>query len=352
MLRMEEFNYNLPASFIAQLPSEKRDYSRLMVVSRHTGEIKHHHFFEITDYLSAGDVLILNNTKVQPLKLIGKRRTGGLVEVLLVKETGAGTWECLFNSRGKIKENETIEFFSSGNHAILTGILSYKDQRRLIQFNQPDFLDIILQLGKAPLPPYIKRPKENDAYENLDKERYQTVYALKNGSIAAPTAGLHFTEELLEKIKRKNIRVVYITLHVGRGTFEPIRTDDISKHIMEKEYYEVSPEVIGILYNAVRNKQRIIAVGTTVCRTLETIADHIIKGDGTKSITGWTGLFISPPYQFKIVNTLLTNFHLPKGTPLVLTCAFGGKDKVFRAYEEAIEHGYRFYSYGDAMLIL
>ncbi|MBI4833625.1 MAG: tRNA preQ1(34) S-adenosylmethionine ribosyltransferase-isomerase QueA [Planctomycetes bacterium] len=348
----EDFNYELPASFIAQLPYEQRDYSRLMVISRYDEKIYHKHFLEIVDYLSEGDVLVLNNTKVLPLKLIGKRKTGGITEVLLVKEIEPGLWECLANNRGKTKENEPLEFSSKETTKTITGMLHCKNREKLIRFVQPDSRDIVLQLGKAPLPPYIKRRKDNDTYEKLDKARYQTVYALKDGSIAAPTAGLHFTEDLLKKIKRKNIHIAYITLHVGRGTFEPIRTDDISKHIMGKEYYEVPPETISILHNAFTNKQRIIAVGTTACRTLETTADYIIKGSGPKPLTGWTDLFISPPYQFKIITTLLTNFHLPKSTPLILTCTFGGKNNILRAYREAIANGYRFYSYGDAMLIL
>jgi S-adenosylmethionine:tRNA ribosyltransferase-isomerase len=352
MPKTEEFNYELPSSFIAQLPSKRRDHSKLMVISRHDGKTRHHHFHEIIDCFSAGDVLVLNNTKVLPLKLIGKRKTGGVFEVLLLKEIEKGVWECLSGNSGKIKENEPLEFSSKETAKTLTGTMHYENRRKLIRFSRPDSLNLVLQLGKAPLPPYIKRRKDNDAYEKLDKTRYQTVYALKDGSIAAPTAGLHFTEDLMKKIKEKGVQIVYITLHVGRGTFEPIRTDDLSKHVMGKEYYEVPPETTGILRDAFLNKRRIIAVGTTACRTLETIADCIIKDCQTETLSGWTDLFISPPYQFKIVNTLLTNFHLPKGTPLILTCAFGGKDKVFNAYQEAMKHGYRFYSYGDAMLLL
>lgn len=355
-MKIAEFDYNLPKHLIAQLPSDKRDHSKLMVVSHLSEQIEHRYFYDIIKYLNTSDVLVLNNTKVLPVKLVAQRQTGGLVELLLVCEIKPGIWEILINSRGKIKSQETISFENN-----ITGKVFYENRKWLINFDNENIHNLIPSIGKAPLPPYIKRTKKTDPHDKLDKERYQTVYAVKTGAIAAPTAGMHFTNELLDKIKDKGIIVVYLTLHIGRGTFEPIRCEDITNHRMYKESFEVLPETIATLIKARRNNQRIIAVGTTVCRTLETIAEHIIvskpfmspsliRGDG--GIRGWTDLFIHPPYKFKLVTGLITNFHLPRGTPLILTCAFGGKDKVLTAYQKAITHNYRFFSYGDAMLLL
>ena len=363
-MRTAEFDYPLPKHLIAQVPSKQRDHARLMVLGRNHQRIEHRKFFQITEYLTPTDVLILNNTKVIPVKLIGKRISGGLVEILMVKEISPDYWSVLVQGRGRLKNGEIINLSDENLRAELRLI----GTEWFIKFSavptgpatggsaaadrQADIKPYLERIGKMPLPPYIKRVKKDDPYEVLDRERYQTVYANKAGSIAAPTAGLHFTPDLLDNIRTKGTKIAYLTLMIGRGTFKPVQTPEVSEHRMETEYFEVPLETVRVLIDACRNRRRIIAVGTTVCRVLETIADDVIKVHEPKSYTGWSRLFICPPYQFKLVGGLITNFHLPKGTPLILTSAFAGREKVMEAYQEAIKEGYRFYSYGDAMAIL
>ncbi|MEK7448407.1 MAG: tRNA preQ1(34) S-adenosylmethionine ribosyltransferase-isomerase QueA [Planctomycetota bacterium] len=367
------FDYHLPRELIAQHPVTPRDRSKLLVLERASGKITHRHFFQIINYLQAGDVLILNNTRVLPVRLTGERTSGGLVEVLLIKEKEPGIWESFVQANHRLKENEVLFFTPE-----LSGkLIERQPDRWLIKFNRADILALIDRIGQAPLPPYIKRDKQDDPYRQDDRKKYQTVYAAIPGAIAAPTAGLHFTKPLLTRLKKKGIQVVYLTLHTGLGTFKPIKTDEIAKHRMEREYFEVKPETIKTITRARLAKKRIIAVGTTVCRVLETIAGYtalslahpwnahsIIRGVTRGSLLrGWTDIFIYPPDpdnpalrdgtgRFKLVDGLITNFHLPRGTPLLLVSAFAGRDKILAAYEEAIKEKYRFYSYGDAMLIL
>jgi S-adenosylmethionine:tRNA ribosyltransferase-isomerase len=349
-MNLLDFDYHLPKALIAQMPSDKRDHSNLMIVSRNTGQIEHSRFYEITKYLEAGDLLVLNNTKVMHVKLIGRRKTGALIDILLLDETGNGVWEIMINSRGKIKRDEDLYF----NGGLFKGSLLKENNKWLIDFKDVSVTDLISSVGNAPLPPYIKRERADNTYVSFDRERYQTIYAEKEGAIAAPTAGLHFTVELIDRIKQKGVSLAYITLHVGKGTFEPIRSDDLSKHIMKMEYYEVPLETISRLKEALKYNKRIIAVGTTVCRTLEHIANNINRDElaNTDGLKGWTDLFIYPPYSFKLVKGLITNFHLPKGTPLILASAFGERKNILNAYQEAINNNYRFFSYGDAMFII
>lgn len=330
-MKTDFFNYNLPKEFIAQMPSGERDESRLMVLDRKSGRILHKRFFEIVDFLKSGDVLILNNTKVIPARIFGRdRRTR---EILLIKETGPLTWEAFIKPQRGLRIADKLTF----NNNSLSAIVKKRNDigTYTLQFsnNVP-----LYNIGFAPLPPYIKRDYGKPDLHEYDRIRYQTIYAKNPGAIAAPTAGLHFTENLLEKIRNKEIIIAPITLHVGIGTFRPVRTENIKDHRMHAEYYDIPEETTKVIKNA----KRVIAVGTTTVRALETS----IEG------SGYTNIFIYPPYEFKIIDGLITNFHLPKSTLLILVSAFAGRDLIMKAYEEAINCKYRFYSYGDAMLIL
>ncbi len=352
-MKLSDFYYDLPKELIAQYPVKKRDESRLLVLYKNTGTIEHRIFKDIVEYLNPGDLLVLNNTKVLPARLIGRKETGGKVEALVL---GIGhraesieqrdEYEALLKpSRGCIVGSK-ITF---GNGELKAEVARIENGRRFLQFDCNGNLGNMLnKLGQMPLPPYIKR----DTVDS-DADRYQTVYASKNGAVAAPTAGLHFTKELLKDISNKGTDVEYITLHVGYGTFRPVISEDIEEHKMEKEYFEIEERVINKLKN---KKGRIIAVGTTSARALEAFSNSRSCRTATHGVrngfSGWTDLFIYPGYRFKAVDGLLTNFHLPKTTLLMLVAAFCGRELLFKAYEEAIKEKYRFYSYGDAMLIM
>ncbi|MBU0548028.1 MAG: tRNA preQ1(34) S-adenosylmethionine ribosyltransferase-isomerase QueA [Candidatus Omnitrophica bacterium] len=330
MLRLSGFDYPLPKELVAQYPLENREEARLLVVNRQTCNISHGVFKDIGNFFKENDLLVLNDTKVLHCRLMGNKTTGGRVEILLTRRLNGATFSCLVQpSRTKIGEKV---IFAGGN---VVGVLSARGQ---ISFKQPD-ADIIYSYGVVPLPPYIKRPSVDS-----DKVYYQTVYAKNEGALASPTAGLHFTEKLLEDICSKGIKLVYVTLHVGLGTFRPVRCENIAEHKMEPEYFLVPDETIAKLKQAKVDKRRIIAVGTTALRTLETYADGRKEGN--------TDLFIYPGYKFKLTDCLLTNFHLPMTTLFMLACAFGGEKLMKQAYQEAVEKKYRFYSYGDAMLII
>lgn len=341
------YDYRLCKKLVAQHPLPDRDASRLLVLHRLADKLEHRRFPDIVHYLRSGDALVLNDSKVIPAKLIGSRKTGGSVKVLLVDKLGHGRWRVLLETRGKPSTGEDIRFNEGAPAGNLLERLSAREW--VMGFESDDTVwKIINTYGRMPLPPYIKRPTKKDSFLLEDRERYQSVFASKPGSIAAPTAGLHFTQALLEEIGRMGGEIINITLHVGLGTFMPIRSHAITHHKMEKEYFELDTDAARRLREVRNRGGRIVAVGSTCCRVLETLA----QGDGVKASRGWTDLFIHPPYRFKMVDMLLTNFHLPKTTLLVLAAAFAGRTKILDAYAEAMKEGYRFYSYGDAMLII
>ncbi|HAE63180.1 MAG TPA: tRNA preQ1(34) S-adenosylmethionine ribosyltransferase-isomerase QueA [Eubacteriaceae bacterium] len=340
-MKTKDFYFDLPQELIAQHPIEKRDASRLMVIDRDGGNICHRNFYNIVEYLKPGDTLVLNNTRVMPARLYGKNKAReGTVEILLLRRTGKDEWEIMVKPGKKAKPGDILVF-----EDILQGeITSVKeDGLRIIKFDYEGVFENILdQLGHMPLPPYIK--------ETLaDKERYQTVYSNEVGSAAAPTAGLHFTKELLEKIRAMGVNVTYITLHVGIGTFRPVKVDDATKHKMHSEYYSIDDSTAKVLNDTKDNGGRIIAVGTTSVRTLETVAK---KGLPIEACSGWTDIFIYPPYDFRLVEGMITNFHLPESTLLMLVSAFAQKDLILGAYRQAVEEKYRFFSFGDSMIII
>ncbi len=340
-MKTDDFDFYLPEKLIAQTPLEKRDSSRLLVLDKKTGKISHRHFTDIIDYMEKGDTLVLNDTKVIPARLYGvKEETGAVIEVLLLKDEGNSVWECLTRPAKRIHEGTVISFGNGKLKARCTecldeGIRKFKLEYKGILY------EILDELGEMPLPPYIHKKLK-------DKDRYQTVYAKNVGSAAAPTAGLHFTKDLLEKVKSKGINIAYITLHVGLGTFRPVNVEDVTKHKMHSEYYVMTDEVADLLNNTRKNGHKIISVGTTSTRTLETIMSLY----GTfKGCSGWTDIFIYPGYEFKGIDYLITNFHLPKSTLVMLVSALAGKDNIMRAYSEAVKEEYRFFSFGDSMLI-
>lgn len=339
-MKTDDFDFDLPEELIAQTPLEKRDSSKLLVLDKVNGNINHSNFSNIIDYLNKDDVLVLNDTKVMPARLMGvKENTGAVIEVLMLKESGKNIWEVLSKPAKRIKEG-TIINFSDKLKAKCIGI---KDEGiRVLEFIYTGiFYEILDELGEMPLPPYI--------HEKLkDKDRYQTVYAKNIGSAAAPTAGLHFTNELLNRIKEKGIKVEYITLHVGLGTFRPVNVEDVTKHKMHSEFYQMNSETAQVLNEAKKNKNRIISVGTTSTRTLETIMN--LYGE-FKECSGWTDIFIYPGYKFKAIDALITNFHLPKSTLIMLVSALAGKENIMKAYKEAVMKKYRFFSFGDCMFI-
>ena len=320
---------------------ERRDSSRLLVLHKTDGAIEHRHFFDILDYLHEGDCLVMNDSRVIPARLLGKRvPSGGAVEVLLLTDKGDGIWECLVKPGRKLHEGAEISFGDGALTATVKEVL--ETGNRLVQFHYEGlFLEILERLGKMPLPPYIKE-------ELQDGERYQTVYSKVNGSAAAPTAGLHFTKELLAEIAAKGVKLAYVTLHVGLGTFRPVKAEEITEHHMHSEFCMISRETAELLNETKRNHGRIVCVGTTSCRTLESLAEE----DGTFSEkSAWTDIFIYPGYHFKAMDALITNFHLPESTLIMLVSAFAGYDHVMNAYQEAVQNRYRFFSFGDAMLI-
>ena len=343
ILKVDLFDFHLPEELIAQTPLEQRDASRLMVLNKETGNVKHHMFHDLLDYVQEGDCLVLNDTRVLPARLfVTKEDTGANIEVLLLKQTQGDTWETLVKPAKRVKEGTVISF---GDGRLTAVCKETSDQGgRLLEFNYEGiFYEVLEQLGEMPLPPYIKERLD-------DQERYQTVFAREQGSAAAPTAGLHFTEEMLEQLKEKGVHIAFLTLHVGLGTFRPVSVDDLEEHDMHSEFYQVS-EGTAALLNSVREKGgRIISVGTTSTRTLETIAtEH--NGKFVAS-SGWTNIFIFPGYEFKAIDGMITNFHLPKSTLIMLVSALAGRENVISAYEQAVAEKYRFFSFGDAMLIL
>ncbi len=341
-MKVSDFNYELPEELIAQDPLDQRDNSRLMVLHRKTGEIEHRHFYDLIDYLNPEDCLVVNNTKVIPARLMGvKEETGASIEILLLKRKEEKIWETLVKPGKKARIGARIVF----GDGLLTGevIDIVEEGNRLIRFEYEGIFEEILdRLGEMPLPPYITHQME-------DKNRYQTVYAKYDGSAAAPTAGLHFTEELLQRIRKKGIRIAEITLHVGLGTFRPVKVEDVQNHHMHTEYYQISAEAAAIINATKANGGRVISVGTTSTRTIESVADetgHVTAG------SGWTDIFIYPGYRFRTIDALITNFHLPESTLIMLVSALADRETVLAAYQTAVNERYRFFSFGDAMMIV
>ncbi|MFA7663088.1 MAG: tRNA preQ1(34) S-adenosylmethionine ribosyltransferase-isomerase QueA [Patescibacteria group bacterium] len=343
-MQLSEFDYNLPPELIAQKPMSPRDHSRLLVLSKKSGEIEHHNFFELDQFLNKGDVLVFNNSKVFPARFFGtKKITGGKIEILLLNQINQNSWEAVVGGKGK-KENLEIIILNQDKPTELEVKLIKKTEgmswRVEFNFSGKELEKQIDKYGITPLPPYIKA--------EADAKKYQTVYAKHRGSAAAPTAGLHFTERLLKKLKTKGVQIEFVTLHVGLGTFEPVREEKIEDHQIHSEFAVIDPKTAERLNKAIKNKQRIIAVGTTSVRTLEA---SFAKGK-IQPISDWVKIFIYPGYKFKVVGAMITNFHLPKSTLLMLISAFAGKDKIDQAYAEAIREKYRFFSFGDGMMIL
>lgn len=341
MMKTHDFYFDLPEELIAQTPIERRDASRLLVLNKTTGEWEHRHFYDLPDYLRPGDCLILNDSRVLPARLLGQRLPGGgACEVLLLIDKGDKTWECIVRPGKHLRTGAKVSFGNGELTATVTEVLP--DGNRLVKFDYEGiFLEVLDRLGKMPLPPYIKE-------ELQDRERYQTVYSKVLGSAAAPTAGLHFTPELLQTIQDKGIKIGYVTLHVGLGTFRPVKEDNITDHDMHSEYCTIPQETADLINMTKKNGGRVICVGTTSCRTVESWAQE----DGTvKACAGWTNIFIYPGYQFKVLDGLVTNFHLPESTLIMLVSALAGRENVLAAYNEAVKERYRFFSFGDAMLI-
>ncbi|MDI6739860.1 MAG: tRNA preQ1(34) S-adenosylmethionine ribosyltransferase-isomerase QueA [Candidatus Edwardsbacteria bacterium] len=339
-MKLSDFDYHLPKELIAQRPAEQRDQSRLLVLHKADGRIEHRHFHDIAEYLRPADCLIVNTTKVMPARLVGRKKSsGGEAEIFLLRQISANAWLCLVRPGRRLMPGAVVEF---GQGELTGRIAEYQDQgRRLVEFTfNGEFNAVLEKIGHVPLPPYIDRKDEEH-----DRTRYQTVYAKETGAVAAPTAGLHFTPELLSLIRSKGVSVLDVLLHVGWGTFKSVEAEDIRKHRMDAEYYRIRPGVAEKLKKSEIGNRRIIAVGTTTVRALESFAQ-------TGKLEGWTEIFIHPPCEFKLVDALVTNFHLPKSTLLMMVSAFAGVEVIRNAYREAVKEKYRFYSYGDAMLIV
>ena len=339
-MRKSDFYFDLPEELIAQTPLERRDSSRLLHLDKVTGELEHRHFYDLLDYLREGDCMIFNDSRVLPARLIGARPTGGSVELVLLRDLGEGRWECLSRPGRKTKPGTEILFGNGELKATVEQVA--EGGNRIVRFDYEGiFLEVLERLGKMPLPPYIKE-------ELQDSERYQTVYSREIGSAAAPTAGLHFTKELMEKIAAKGVKLCYVTLHVGLGTFRPVKAEEIEDHEMHSEFCIIPEETARIVSETKKKGGRVIAVGTTSCRTLESFA----RADGSlPAASGWTNIFIYPGYRFQCVDALITNFHLPESTLIMLVSALAGREHVLHAYEEAVKERYRFFSFGDAMFI-
>jgi S-adenosylmethionine:tRNA ribosyltransferase-isomerase len=342
-MKLSDFKYNLPEKLIAQYPSDERDQCRLMILNRESGAMEEGIFADVIDYMEKGDSLVINQTKVFPARLEGsKDKTDARVEVFLLRELEQGLWEVLVKPARKVRVGNRLTI---GNELACDVIDNTVSGGRVVRFNYSgDFYEIVDRIGKSPLPPYIRREPEPS-----DKVRYQTVYAQERGAVAAPTAGLHFTDALLKKIKTKGVKIVPITLHLGLGSFRTVVVEDLSRHKMDSEYFEISDEAAEAINETMRNKHKVIGVGTSVVRALEA---NVTSEGWAKSGHGWTDKFIYPPYDFKIVDRLITNFHLPQSTLLMLISAFAGRDLVFKAYRKAIRDKFMFFSYGDSMLIL
>jgi len=340
-MNLSDFDYDLPEELIAQTPLKDRSSSRFLVLNKNTGEIEHKHFTDVIDYLEPGDTIVVNDTKVLPARLIGEKEdTKAVIEVLLLKNIEKNTWECLTKPAKRVKVGTVISF---GDGLLKCKCLEEKEEGlRVVDFIYDGiFVEILDKLGSMPLPPYIHEKLE-------DKDRYQTVYAKNLGSAAAPTAGLHFTKELLSKIKEKGVNIAYLTLHVGLGTFRPVNVDNILDHHMHEEYYEINKETCDIINDTIKRGNKVVAVGTTSVRVLEAVAS---KHGKLTADSGFTNIFIYPGYKFKIVNNLITNFHLPKSTLIMLVSALAGRENILNAYKEAVNNKYRFFSFGDSMFI-
>ena len=341
-MNTSDFYYELPDELIAQTPIEPRDSSRLLVLGRNSGEIEHKHFYDIIDYLNEGDCLVVNDSRVIPARIYGvKAETGARVEFLLLKQVSGNKWETLCKPGKKAKEGTIFTF---GDGIMTAEVVEVKeDGNRIVDFKcDENFFSALDKIGQMPLPPYITEKLE-------DQERYQTVYSNELGSAAAPTAGLHFTNELMDKIRAKGVKIAYVTLHVGLGTFRPVKVEDVTKHKMHSEHYEVPEETARIIKETKKSGKRVISVGTTSCRTLESVATQYGE---VKACDGWTDIFIYPGYEFKVLDGLITNFHLPESTLIMLVSAFAGYDNIMNAYKVAVSEKYRFFSFGDAMAIL
>lgn len=346
-MKVSEFDYELPEDLIAQTPSEKRDYSKMLVVHPENCTIEHKHFYDIVDCLDDSCVLILNNTKVIPARLYGHKDTGAKIEIFLLKQKDNKQWEVLIKPSKRVKTGTEISISDNLSATVLEPLED--DGKWLVQLHyEGDIYGVLSQVGNVPLPPYIERKMTSEELKQLDYERYQTVYAKNEGSVAAPTAGLHFTTEILDKLKAKGIDIGFVTLNVGLGTFRPVKCDDVLDHKMDSESYEISKETAELINNAKKSGKKIVAVGTTTVRTLESAYKEFGE---IKECASSSTLFIYPPYEFKVIDKLITNFHLPKSTLLMLVSALAGKDCIFNAYKQAIENKYRFYSYGDCMFI-
>ena len=344
--KLSSFHYKLPESLVAQYPTPNRDQSRMLFLDRSKGIVSHRNFFEIVTLLPEHSCLVINNTRVLPVRLPGRRKTGASIEALLVEEMGGGHWSAVVRKAGRLKQGERLDFCDG---TICAVALERKNGGEwLLEFDEPESLkERWEKFGLTPLPPYIKRQKANEIQKAEDRERYQTCFASKPGAIAAPTAGLHFTPEILNSIRDRGVEILEVTLHVGLGTFKPIEKEDIREHNMHAEYFSISSNYLLKLQNFKRSLKPIICLGTTSVRVLETLALNNFERN-----SGWTDLFIYPPYNFRIVHGLLTNFHLPKSTLLMMVSAFYGREKLLKAYQAAIEEKYRLFSYGDCMLIL
>jgi len=341
-MTLDEFDYNLPEELIAQVPLSDRASSRLLVLNKNSGEVEHHHFRDIVNYLEEGDTIVVNDTKVLPARLIGEKiDTKAVIEILLLKNIEGNIWECLAKPAKRVKLDSIISFGDGLLKGKCVGL--GEDGIRQVELIYDGILyEILDKLGTMPLPPYIHEKLE-------DQNRYQTVYAKEVGSAAAPTAGLHFTKELLDKIRAKGVNIVPVTLHVGLGTFRPVNVENIKEHKMHSEYYELSSDTVSIINKTKENNKRLVVVGTTSVRVLETVMN---KYGALKECSGWTDIFIYPGYEFKIVDNLITNFHLPKSTLIMLISALAGREKVLNAYREAVDEKYRFFSFGDSMFII
>lgn len=350
-MRIEDFDYELPEELIAQTPLDERDSCRLMVLDRAKGTVEHRHFYDILDYVNPGDCLVLNDSRVIPARMYGtKESTGAHIEMLLIKRIEGDRWECMVRPGKRLHDGDTVLFEGRTGTVLRAEILGYHDPEngtRLVEFSYNGiFMEVLEDIGSMPLPPYINRPAEDS-----DKEMYQTVYSRIDGSVAAPTAGLHFTKELLQKAQEKGVRIAYVTLHVGIGTFRPVKVDVIEEHKMHFEECSIDEENASVINETIEKGGRIISVGTTSTRTLESMA---VPEDGRYRIKAGetsTGIFIYPGYSFKVVDALITNFHLPKSTLIMLVSALYDREEILKAYKIAVEERYRFFSYGDAMLI-
>jgi len=339
-MKRTDFYFDLPEELIAQTPILQRDMSRMLRLDKTSGEIEHKHFYELIDYLNEGDCLVLNDSRVLPARLYGSRESGGGVELVLLRDLGEGRWECLSRPGRKTRPGTKLLFGDGELTATVQDVT--EGGNRIVQFHYEGiFLEVLERLGKMPLPPYIHE-------ELKDSERYQTVYSRELGSAAAPTAGLHFTKELLDRIEEKNIKVCYVTLHVGLGTFRPVKEDEIEDHPMHSEFCIISEETANAVNETKKNGGKVIAVGTTSCRTLESFTEN----GKLKAGSGWTDIFIYPGYEFKCIDALVTNFHLPESTLIMLVSALAGRENVLNAYKTAVEERYRFFSFGDSMLII